>query len=157
MAETTPTSRKIEIGVLVTLALAVIGFAFWLGGLDAQVKKLDPVKIDDAHAKAGSVPRGTIIAWAKESGPIPAGWAICNGDPGTPDLRDRFLYGAGSISDAGAAPNTWSNKTGALRQEDFTTSDIVGRPDNQKSVASSSHAHDLHLPPHYRVVFLIKR
>ena len=26
----------------------------------------------------------------------PSGWAICNGQNGTPDLRDRFIVGAGS-------------------------------------------------------------
>lgn len=27
---------------------------------------------------------------------IPAGWALCDGNNGTPDLRDRFVLGAGS-------------------------------------------------------------
>jgi microcystin-dependent protein len=27
---------------------------------------------------------------------IPSGWALCNGSNGTPDLRNRFVVGAGS-------------------------------------------------------------
>jgi microcystin-dependent protein len=27
---------------------------------------------------------------------IPSGWLLCNGSSGTPDLRDRFVVGAGS-------------------------------------------------------------
>ena len=31
----------------------------------------------------------------------PSGWAICNGQNGTPDLRDRFIVGAGSAYSIG--------------------------------------------------------
>lgn len=37
---------------------------------------------------------GTIIPWCGESERIPDGWAVCDGTNGTPDLRDRFIYGA---------------------------------------------------------------
>lgn len=37
-------------------------------------------------------PSGAIIAW--DSSAIPAGWLLCNGLNGTPDLRGRFVYGA---------------------------------------------------------------
>ncbi|HEX3424502.1 MAG TPA: hypothetical protein VHT30_00110 [Acidimicrobiales bacterium] len=39
------------------------------------------------------VPAGTIVAWNGTD--IPANWALCNGDKGTPDLRDRFIVSAG--------------------------------------------------------------
>ena len=41
------------------------------------------------------VPKGTIIMWHGDSASIPKGWTICNGTNGTPDLRDRFIVGAG--------------------------------------------------------------
>lgn len=47
------------------------------------------------------VPRGTIVAWSKQSGEIPPGWAECNGSRGTPDLRNRFLRGVATIEEAG--------------------------------------------------------
>ena len=37
------------------------------------------------------VPKGTIVAYNKAE--APAGWAICNGESGTPDLRGKFILG----------------------------------------------------------------
>lgn len=34
--------------------------------------------------------------WNGSVGSIPAGWVLCNGSSGTPDLRSRFVVGAGS-------------------------------------------------------------
>ena len=42
------------------------------------------------------VPPGTIIPWYGNLNNIPDGFALCNGQNGTPDLRDRFLVGAGN-------------------------------------------------------------
>ena len=41
------------------------------------------------------LPRGLIMMWAGAIADIPGGWVLCNGANGTPDLRDRFIYGAG--------------------------------------------------------------
>ena len=45
---------------------------------------------------AGGVPSGLIAIWSGSSATIPSGWVLCNGTSGTPDLRDRFVVGAGS-------------------------------------------------------------
>jgi hypothetical protein len=42
------------------------------------------------------IPTGVITLWFGSLVSIPAGWALCNGGNGTPDLRDRFIVGAGS-------------------------------------------------------------
>ncbi len=54
----------------------------------------------------GTVPIGTIVMWS--GGTVPDGWALCNGQTvngvTTPDLRNRFIVGAGdeySIGNAG--------------------------------------------------------
>ena len=39
---------------------------------------------------------GMIILWSGSSASIPSGWLLCNGASSTPDLRDRFVVGAGS-------------------------------------------------------------
>jgi hypothetical protein len=39
---------------------------------------------------------GMIILWSGSVVSIPAGWLLCNGASSTPDLRDRFVVGAGS-------------------------------------------------------------
>jgi hypothetical protein len=41
-------------------------------------------------------PAGGIIMWSGSVASIPSGWALCNGSNGTPDLRNRFIVGAGS-------------------------------------------------------------
>ena len=43
-----------------------------------------------------SIPKGTILPWYGKYSDIPAGFALCDGSKGTPDLRNRFLVGAGS-------------------------------------------------------------
>lgn len=48
-----------------------------------------------AESTSSSVPQGSIIPWYGSPGNIPNGFALCDGKNGTPDLRDRFLVGAG--------------------------------------------------------------
>jgi|TARA_R110002126_G_scaffold188974_1_gene337303 hypothetical protein len=43
-----------------------------------------------------AVPAGGIIMWSGSIGSIPSGYYLCDGTNGTPDLRDRFVVGAGS-------------------------------------------------------------
>ena len=45
---------------------------------------------------ATPIPAGGIFLWSGSIGSIPAGYVLCNGSNGTPDLRDRFIVGAGS-------------------------------------------------------------
>ena len=42
------------------------------------------------------LPRGTIVAFTGKVSPD--GWALCDGQNGTPDLRGRFIYGYGAGS-----------------------------------------------------------
>ncbi len=42
------------------------------------------------------LPSGAIVIWSGAINVIPVGWALCDGQNGTPDLRDRFVLGAGS-------------------------------------------------------------
>ena len=44
----------------------------------------------------GIVPQGGIIMWSGTIASIPADWGLCDGTQNTPDLRDRFVVGAGS-------------------------------------------------------------
>lgn len=47
-------------------------------------------------------PVGGIILWSGSIATIPTGWLLCNGASGTPDLRDRFVVGAGTSYAPGA-------------------------------------------------------
>ncbi len=55
----------------------------------------------DAIIAAGS-PSGVIAWWSGSEASIPAGWKLCNGLNGTPDLRDKFVVGSGSHYAKGA-------------------------------------------------------
>ena len=44
---------------------------------------------------------GMIILWSGAENAIPSGWVLCNGSNSTPDLRDRFVVGAGSAYSVG--------------------------------------------------------
>jgi hypothetical protein len=53
-----------------------------------------------------SVPAGVIWMWNNITNPIPTGFQLCDGSNGTPDLRDRFVVGAGGLLSSGATGGT---------------------------------------------------
>lgn len=52
--------------------------------------------IGTASATGATIPAGLISLWSGSIGSIPTGWYLCDGTNGTPDLRDRFIVGAGT-------------------------------------------------------------
>ena len=48
------------------------------------------------------IPTGVIVMWSGSTSSVPTGWALCNGQNGTPDLRDRFIVGAGNSYSVGS-------------------------------------------------------
>lgn len=65
--------------------------------------------LDGQHVSAligTGLPAGAILMWSGSDGNIPYGWAVCNGQIvngyQTPDLRDRFVIGAGGSLSPGA-------------------------------------------------------
>jgi microcystin-dependent protein len=59
---------------------------------------------DTTPAPDGSkIPLGGIIMWSGAIANIPFGYRLCDGSGGTPDLRDRFIVGAGGLYGVGAS------------------------------------------------------
>jgi microcystin-dependent protein len=56
----------------------------------------------------GTIPVGGIIMWSGIT--APTGWALCDGNNGTPDLRGRFVLGLGTGS--GLSPRTLGTADG---------------------------------------------
>ena len=78
------------------------------------------------------IPSGGIIIWSGASNAIPSGWYLCNGSNGTPDLRDRFVVGAGSAYSPG---NTGGSSSVTLSESQLPSHSHTA------SVSDPGHAH----------------
>jgi hypothetical protein len=58
-------------------------------------------------------PAGVIAIWSGSQASIPSGWHICDGTSGTPDLRNKFIVGAGSNYAKGESGGTSTVTTSA--------------------------------------------
>jgi microcystin-dependent protein len=147
---------------------ALGGGSGWAAAVAAVLNNSD-VSVDEritalqaslGPAIAAAVPTGTIVAFAGTN--VPAGWHLCNGQahnngalaavigsPNTPDLRDRFIVGAGQTyakgALGGAATVTLTEAQSGLRAHAHTGSSVG---ESQEHVhggstggASADHAH----------------
>ena len=97
------------------------------------------------------IPSGGIIIWSGASNAIPTGFVICDGQNSTPDLRDRFVVGAGStysVADTGGAVSvsdtvsiSGSGTTGGYNTE-TSGGGSLRRLDVVSSQANRQHTHD---------------
>jgi hypothetical protein len=92
-------------------------------------------------ANKNALPQGCIVLWSGTLATVPGGWAVCNGQNGTPDLRDKFIMGGGGVNaalatgGASSATNVATSNAGS-----FTPAGTVGG--TAISVAQMpSHAH----------------
>jgi hypothetical protein len=76
---------------------------------------------------------GMIILWSGSIASIPSGFALCDGASGTPDLRDRFIVGAGSTY---AVDATGGSADATLPTHTHTATSVVTDPSHQHSVPS---------------------
>ena len=77
------------------------------------------------------LPPGVICMWSGSTNSIPYGWALCDGDNGTPDLRDRFVIGAGGS-----------------RSVDETSDGQMPSHDHDMSFSASTNTTGSHTHPH---------
>jgi len=79
----------------------------------------------------GAFVTGMIMMWSGAADALPCGWALCDGTKGTPDLRDRFIVGAGNnypVNDAGSGDDHDHTLSGLSGE--FSTND-AGRHDHK--------------------------
>jgi hypothetical protein len=116
------------------------------------------------------LPRGVIVMWSGTLDSIPAGWAICNGDSGTPDLTNRFIYGVNAGEDPGGVGGASSHfHTTSIPQ--LTTNPATGTAgtwgayQNKGEVVTHTHTINAqtrdsdtksNLPPYYKLAFIMK-
>ena len=114
---------------------------------------------------------GMIMMWYGLSTAVPAGWHICDGTVGTPDLRDKFVVGAGTTYAKGA---TGGEATHTLTIEEMpahthsTTVPKLINNDHNMGIYAGHHATSAetdstgggsahnNLPPYHAVFFIMK-
>jgi microcystin-dependent protein len=85
---------------------------------------------------AAAFPSGGIIMWSGTIGNIPSGWVLCDGNNSTPDLRNRFIVGAGSTYPVTATGGTADANVVSHSHSFSGTTDGVG--DHNHSLFGSS-------------------
>lgn len=107
---------------------------------------------------------GMIILWSGSVVSIPSGWHLCDGTEGTPDLRDRFVVGAGStyaVDEIGGSIEHTHDSSAAAITTTLPAGTNIAAGSNFNKV-STAHSHALfiieaeHLPPYYALAYIMK-
>lgn len=135
-------------------------------GLDADLL--------DGQTASRLAPAGIIVMWSGSVANVPAGWALCNGANGTPDLRNRFIIGAGddyAPGDTGGATEHQHSievqpaATGLAINTTTATVNADGDPPNALTSATLTDPTHVHtatsglassLPPYFALAFIMK-
>lgn len=91
--------------------------------------------IGTAPTPATPTPTGVIVLWSGSIGSIPVGWALCNGSNGTPDLRNRFIVGAGSTY---AVDATGGSADAIVVSHTHTATSVVTDPGHTHATGAAS-------------------
>lgn len=111
-----------------------------------------------------ALPTGTISLWFGSVASIPAGFTLCDGTNGTPDLRDRFIIGAAGTHAPGATGGATSHThtftgDGHTHGIPFGTVLLAGVTfDTQTTINPAIGTTDAgtNLPPYHALVFIMK-
>lgn len=111
-----------------------------------------------------SVEQGIILIWSGAVVDIPAGWGLCDGTQDTPDLRDRFVVGAGATYAPGASGGTNTHQhffTSSGHTHNIGAGVGIGagtEVDDTTDSANDTGATDFvnHRPPYYALAYIQK-
>ena len=119
----------------------------------ANASLLSTGTVPDARLSTSSLfVTGMIIIWNGAANAIPSGWVLCNGSNSTPDLRDKFVIGAGNSY---AVDASGGSKDAVIVSHSHTinnhTHTVSGNTGNQSAnhshtfsgSGSSSHSHNI--------------
>jgi len=106
----------------------------------------DATGVSWSSAPNGWVPIGGIILWSIGSGYLPANWQVCDGTNSTPDLRDKFVVGAGSsyaVGDTGGSDTVDISHTHAFGTLATGNESTHTHGDGSYAAANDTHNHDV--------------
>ena len=124
---------------------------------------------------------GMIVLWSGAANAIPTGFVLCDGNNNTPDLRNRFVVGAGSgyaVNATGGSANAtlpyhyhnfpgddqltfgngvagWSNLSDGSFSYD-AVSNLSGGGTMWRTSTKGSSATNANLPPYYALCYIMK-
>lgn len=137
------------------------------------------LSLRSSSSQGSPLPTGMILMWHGEINAIPHGWALCNGNNGTPDLSNKFVVGVGSdyavgntgggntvkleiaqipLHSHGIPVDTGSGGNFGYRQSMIKTSQTVGGDTNFVTPTDLSGGNEAHenRPPYYALCFIMK-
>lgn len=109
-------------------------------GSNTQIVESDLTQALKMKNSWAFVPVGGIIMWTGALGSLPSNWKLCDGTNGTPDLRNKFVIGAGGAYNPG---NSGGANSQNLQHSHATTSASGGAHTHTigTTTAAGSHSH----------------
>jgi len=117
----------------------------------------------------GLIPSGGIIMWSGVS--VPTGWYLCNGENGTPDLRNRFIVGSGdeystgntggekehvlTVEEMPSHSHSYSVKSTTIYPGSSSYKNIMEPGSSTTGTSGGGQAHE-NRPPYYALAFIMK-
>lgn len=116
-----------------------------------------------------AAPSGAILIWSGSVASIPSGWYLCDGNNSTPNLRDRFVVGAGSsyaVGDTGGEA-THTLTIGEMPSHDHVVTggtaggsghvrrDALNNSNHTSNATGGGGAHE-NRPPYYALAYMMK-
>lgn len=87
---------------------------------------------------------GIIAMWSGAVGAVPAGWALCDGTNGTPNLKNRFIVGAGdayAVGATGGADSVTLNESQIPSHTHAISATTVSAGAHNHTITDPGHSH----------------
>lgn len=143
--------------------------------IESNTTEIQKLKERVTVTEGESLPIGTIIMFNGTASNIPAGWAICDGNNGTPNLTDRFIKAGNIAGTTGGADSFTLTVSNLPAHSHNVLKSFYGRSDNAndrnnlewtdgtvdstKQVKTSSVGSGLPVyfqPKYYTLIFIMK-
>jgi microcystin-dependent protein len=129
-----PTADPQALQRTVMQLLSTLGSEAFMKDLSSYIRQDVGPGLVEVASSGGGVPIGVIALWSGTIATIPSGWALCDGTNGTPNLRDRFIVGAGTSYNPG--------DTGGANTVALSTAQLPAHAHNYSGGTSDAGAHN---------------